>query len=60
MKMPVTSPLPHLTWLSWVLLVLGRVVDAREIAAACTFLSSDAAASITGEDLNVNAGVVMF
>ena len=39
---------------------LGRVVDAREIAAACTFLSSDAAASITGEDLNVNAGVVMF
>jgi NAD(P)-dependent dehydrogenase (short-subunit alcohol dehydrogenase family) len=39
---------------------LGRVVDAREIAAACTFLSSDAAASITGEDLNVNAGVVMY
>ena len=31
-----------------------------EIAAACTFLSSDAAASITGEDLNVNAGVVMY
>ena len=39
---------------------LGRVVDAREIAAACTFLSSDAAASITGEDLNVNAGVAMY
>jgi NAD(P)-dependent dehydrogenase (short-subunit alcohol dehydrogenase family) len=39
---------------------LGRVVDAREIADACTFLSSDAAASITGEDLNVNAGVVMY
>jgi NAD(P)-dependent dehydrogenase (short-subunit alcohol dehydrogenase family) len=39
---------------------LGRVVDAREVAAACTFLSSAAAASITGEDLNVNAGVAMF
>jgi NAD(P)-dependent dehydrogenase (short-subunit alcohol dehydrogenase family) len=39
---------------------LGRLVDAAEIAAACTFLSSDAAASITGEDLNVNAGVAMY
>ena len=39
---------------------LGRVVDAREIARACAFLSSDAAASITGEDLNVNAGVAMY
>jgi NAD(P)-dependent dehydrogenase (short-subunit alcohol dehydrogenase family) len=39
---------------------LGRVVDAGEIAGACTFLSSDAAASITGEDLNVNAGVAMY
>lgn len=39
---------------------LGRVVEAREVADACTFLSSDAAASITGEDLNVNAGVVMY
>jgi NAD(P)-dependent dehydrogenase (short-subunit alcohol dehydrogenase family) len=39
---------------------LGRVVEAREIADACTFLSSDAAASITGEDLNVNAGVAMY
>ena len=39
---------------------LGRVVEAGEIADACTFLSSDAAASITGEDLNVNAGVVMY
>jgi NAD(P)-dependent dehydrogenase (short-subunit alcohol dehydrogenase family) len=39
---------------------LGRVVEAREIADACTFLSSAAAASITGEDLNVNAGVVMY
>jgi NAD(P)-dependent dehydrogenase (short-subunit alcohol dehydrogenase family) len=39
---------------------LGRFVEADEIARACTFLSSDAAASITGEDLNVNAGVVMY
>ena len=39
---------------------LGRVVDAAEVAAACTFLSSDAAASITGEDRNVNAGVAMY
>lgn len=39
---------------------LGRLVDAAEVARTCTFLSSDAAASITGEDLNVNAGVVMY
>ena len=39
---------------------LGRVVDAAEVAAACTFLSSPAAASITGEDLDVNAGVAMY
>jgi NAD(P)-dependent dehydrogenase (short-subunit alcohol dehydrogenase family) len=39
---------------------LGRLVDAAEIAQTCTFLSSDAAASITGEDLNVTAGVVMY
>src|SRR5690349_686500 len=39
---------------------LGRIVEATEIAEACTFLSSAAAASITGEDLNVNAGVAMY
>jgi NAD(P)-dependent dehydrogenase (short-subunit alcohol dehydrogenase family) len=39
---------------------LGRVVDAADVARTCTFLSSDAAASITGEDLNVNAGVAMY
>ncbi|MGD9530060.1 SDR family NAD(P)-dependent oxidoreductase [Pseudonocardia sp.] len=39
---------------------LGRFVEADEVARACTFLSSDAAASITGEDLNVNAGVAMY
>jgi enoyl-[acyl-carrier-protein] reductase (NADH) len=30
------------------------------IAAACLFLASDAAAAITGEDLNVSAGRVMY
>ncbi|HZZ50930.1 MAG TPA: SDR family NAD(P)-dependent oxidoreductase [Pseudonocardia sp.] len=39
---------------------LGRFVEAEEIARTCTFLSSDAAVSITGEDLNVNAGVAMY
>ena len=39
---------------------LHRLVEADEVAAACTYLASDAAASITGEDLNVNAGVVMY
>jgi NAD(P)-dependent dehydrogenase (short-subunit alcohol dehydrogenase family) len=39
---------------------LGRLVEAGEVAAACRFLASDAAGSITGEDLNVSAGVVMY
>lgn len=39
---------------------LGRVVSAEEIAATCIFLSSAAAASLTGEDVNVNAGVAMY
>lgn len=39
---------------------LGRFVEADEIARTCTFLLSDAAASITGEDVNVNAGVAMY
>ncbi|GAA3237491.1 SDR family oxidoreductase [Pseudonocardia petroleophila] len=39
---------------------LGRLVEAGEVAAACAYLASDAAASITGEDMNVTAGVVMF
>lgn len=39
---------------------LGRMVRAEEIAAACSYLASDAAAAITGEDLNVTAGVVMY
>jgi len=39
---------------------LGRLVEADEVARACVFLASDGAASITGEDLNVSAGVVMY
>ncbi|MHA6782011.1 SDR family NAD(P)-dependent oxidoreductase [Pseudonocardia saturnea] len=39
---------------------LGRLVAAGEVAAACAYLASDAAASITGEDMNVTAGVVMY
>jgi NAD(P)-dependent dehydrogenase (short-subunit alcohol dehydrogenase family) len=39
---------------------LGRLVEADEVARACAFLASDAAGSITGEDLNVTAGVVMY
>jgi NAD(P)-dependent dehydrogenase (short-subunit alcohol dehydrogenase family) len=39
---------------------LGRLVEAEEVGRACAFLASDAASSITGEDLNVTAGVVMY
>ncbi|MBO0874825.1 MAG: SDR family oxidoreductase [Pseudonocardia sp.] len=39
---------------------LRRLVTADEVARACAFLASDAAASITGEDLNVTAGAVMY
>ena len=39
---------------------LGRLVEADEVAAACAFLASDDSAAITGEDLNVAAGVVMY
>jgi NAD(P)-dependent dehydrogenase (short-subunit alcohol dehydrogenase family) len=39
---------------------LARLVRANEVAAACAYLASDAAAAITGEDLNVSAGVVMY
>lgn len=39
---------------------LGRLVEAEEVGRACAFLASGAASSITGEDLNVTAGVVMY
>lgn len=39
---------------------LGRMVLPQNIADAVLFLASDSAASITGEDLNVSAGTVMY
>jgi NAD(P)-dependent dehydrogenase (short-subunit alcohol dehydrogenase family) len=39
---------------------LRRMVEAGEVAAACAFLASDDSAAVTGEDLNVTAGVVMY
>jgi NAD(P)-dependent dehydrogenase (short-subunit alcohol dehydrogenase family) len=39
---------------------LKRLVLPEEVAGACVFLASDAAAAITGEDLNVSAGLVMY
>lgn len=39
---------------------LGRLTSPAEVAAAVVFLASDAASGITGADLNVNAGVVMY
>lgn len=39
---------------------LGRVVEPKDVAAATSFLASDAAHSITGEDLNVSGGFVTY
>ncbi len=39
---------------------LRRLVDADEVARTCVFLASDAASGITGEDINVAAGLVMY
>lgn len=39
---------------------LKRLVDPDEVAAACVFLASDASTAITGEDVNVTAGAVMY
>src|SRR5258706_7097613 len=39
---------------------LKSLVAPEDVAAACVFLASPASASITGEDLNVSAGIVMY
>lgn len=39
---------------------LGRAVEPGEVAAAAVFLASHLASSITGADLNVSAGTVMY
>jgi NAD(P)-dependent dehydrogenase (short-subunit alcohol dehydrogenase family) len=38
---------------------LGRLVPPRDVARTVVFLAGDGAASITGEDVNVSAGIVM-
>jgi NAD(P)-dependent dehydrogenase (short-subunit alcohol dehydrogenase family) len=39
---------------------MARLTEPGEVAAAAVFLASAAASGITGEDLNVSAGVVNF
>jgi NAD(P)-dependent dehydrogenase (short-subunit alcohol dehydrogenase family) len=39
---------------------LRRLVPPEDVAAAALFLASDAAASTTGEDLNVSGGITMY
>ena len=39
---------------------LRRFVDPDDVAEAVVFLASDAAASVTGEDFNVTAGLAMY
>jgi NAD(P)-dependent dehydrogenase (short-subunit alcohol dehydrogenase family) len=39
---------------------LGRLVPPQDVANAAVFLASDAARSITGEDLNVSVGITMY
>jgi NAD(P)-dependent dehydrogenase (short-subunit alcohol dehydrogenase family) len=39
---------------------LDRLTEPAEVAAAAVFLASPAAAAITGEDLNVSAGLTMY
>jgi NAD(P)-dependent dehydrogenase (short-subunit alcohol dehydrogenase family) len=39
---------------------LGRLTEPEDVALAAVFLASDAARAITGADLNVNSGVVMY
>jgi NAD(P)-dependent dehydrogenase (short-subunit alcohol dehydrogenase family) len=39
---------------------LNRLTEARDVADAAVFLASDGARAITGADLNVNSGIVMY
>jgi NAD(P)-dependent dehydrogenase (short-subunit alcohol dehydrogenase family) len=39
---------------------LGRLVKQEDVAEVVAFLAGDGAASITGEDINVSAGLVMY
>ena len=39
---------------------LGRLVTARDVADTAVFLSSARAGAITGEDVNVASGLVMY
>ncbi|MDQ6878115.1 MAG: SDR family oxidoreductase [Candidatus Dormibacteraeota bacterium] len=39
---------------------LKRPTQADEVAAACVFLASEAGSGITGEDMNVSGGLVMY
>lgn len=39
---------------------LRRLIAPRDVANAAVFLASDASSAITGEDLNVSAGTVMY
>ncbi len=39
---------------------LNRLTEARDVADVAVFLASDAARAITGADLNVNSGIVMY
>ncbi|GMQ85363.1 MAG: glucose 1-dehydrogenase [Acidimicrobiia bacterium] len=39
---------------------LLRLTEAQDVANTCVFLASDNAAGITGADINVNSGVVMY
>jgi NAD(P)-dependent dehydrogenase (short-subunit alcohol dehydrogenase family) len=39
---------------------LRRLTEPEDVARTAVFLASDAAAGITGADINVNAGVVMY
>ncbi|HVR78574.1 MAG TPA: SDR family oxidoreductase [Acidimicrobiia bacterium] len=39
---------------------MGRLTEPKDVAEAAVFLASDAAGGITGADLNVNSGVVMY